>query len=65
MADRQPTSSWQRHGKHSFVYSTTYQLWREAVLKDGAGSPKALALTCQHAKAMRVTNCACVSTQGV
>lgn len=56
---RQPKSPWQRHGKKKWSYSTTYQLWREAVLSGGAGSDKALALTCQHAKAMSVRNCAC------
>lgn len=43
-------SPYQKYGKSPQVYSTAYQLWREEVLKGGAGSPKALALACQHAK---------------
>lgn len=60
-SDRLPTSPWQRYKKKKWVYSTVYQLWREAVLKDGAGSPKALALACQHAKTQSVKAEACVS----
>lgn len=60
-SSRQPTSPWQRYNKKKHVYSTTYQLWREAVLKDGAGSQKAIALSCQHAKTMRVVNEACAA----
>lgn len=59
MSDRKPTSSWQRHGKKKWLYSTAYQLWREAVLKYGAGDTRTLALSCQHAKAMQVRNEAC------
>lgn len=46
--------------KKKFTYSTSYQLWREAVLKEGAGSPKALALSCQHARAFNIAVEACV-----
>lgn len=59
MSKRQPKSPWQKYDKKKWMYSTAYQLWKEAVLKDGAGSPKALALTCQHAKSMQVRNAAC------
>ncbi len=61
MSDRKPTSAWQRKKKKKWMYSTTYQLWKEATLKDGAGSHKAVALACQHAKTMSVKNEACVS----
>ena len=59
MSGRNPTSAWQRQKKQKYVYSTSYQLWREAALKDGAGSTKAIALACQHAKAMSVKNERC------
>lgn len=58
---REPRSPWQRKQKKKWAYSTTYVLWKEAAMKDGAGSEKALALTCQHAKSMSVRNSACIS----
>jgi len=58
---REPRSPWQRYGKKKWMYSTTYQLWREAVKVHGAMSEKAIALSCQHAKTMSVKNSACVT----
>lgn len=57
---RAPKSPYQKYNKTPHVYSVTYQLWKAATKKDGAGSPKALALSCDHAKQMRVVNEACV-----
>lgn len=48
--ERQPKSPYQKYQKSPYLYSPTYQLWREAALKDGASSEKALALACKHAR---------------
>lgn len=56
---RTPKSPWQKYNKKSQVYSPLYQMWREEVLKNGAGSSDAIALSCRHAKSMRVKNSAC------
>lgn len=48
--ERRPKSPYQKKQKSPYLYSAVYQLWKEAVLKDGAGSQKAIALSCQHAK---------------
>lgn len=49
-SDRQPKSPYQKYQKAPYFYSPIYQLWREAALKDGASSEKALVLSCKHAK---------------
>lgn len=54
MSDRLPTSSWQRQQKSAYLYSPTYQLWREAVAVHGFMSQKAVDLACKHAKQMNV-----------
>lgn len=58
MSDRKPTSPWQRKNKMKWLYSPTYQLWREAVLANNAG--RAAELACQHAKNMQVQATACL-----
>lgn len=47
-------SAWQRKGKSSFVYSGIYSEWKREAKANGAGSPRALELSCLHAKANRV-----------
>lgn len=60
-SERKPTSAWQRYKKKKWLYSATYQQWKEAGLKFGFGSPEALAMACHHAKSMSVVNSACVA----
>lgn len=62
MSDRLPTSPWQRYKKKKWLYSATYQQWREAGLKFGFSSSEAIAMACHHAKMMGVKNDACTST---
>lgn len=57
MSDKKPSKY---ATKNKWLYSTTYQLWKEAALKEGASSQKAIALSCQHAKAWGYKNAACV-----
>lgn len=57
--NRAPKSPYQKYNKSPTVYSVTYQLWKEEAKKNGAGSPRAIALTCQHAKSMGVINGGC------
>lgn len=59
MSKREPRSPYAKYNKKRWIYSPVYQLWREAVLDQGASSEKAVALACQHAKKMQVHACAC------
>jgi hypothetical protein len=51
---RAPKSPWQKYNKAAFVYSATYQEWKAEAIKNGAGTDKALAMACHHAKMVRV-----------
>lgn len=54
MAQGRKQSSWQKKGKASFVYSGIYYEWKREAKAYGAGSDRALELSCLHAKANRV-----------
>lgn len=47
-------SSYHLKQKSRYVYSPTYQQWKEAAMSAGAGSERALHWACIHAKEMRL-----------
>lgn len=52
-------SSYGAKGKKPRKYSPAYQLWKEEAKKNGAGTERARALACAHAKQFGYTQEGC------